>query len=182
MTRNLGWALPPPSFGQNPKEQQLFFVKSSLTLGKISPTLVTLIKYSGFQDFEAVQSPAIVMLLHGWRQTVPVKKVTFFAFQIIWNFYQYLPKVEVISIVTPFDPSKGHVCGDCGVVCFCAVLNQESVERTNQKRKQRNLYNGKVYIREKREQDVMALTEKAFARPSLPWCRGWRWTFKEVLY
>ena len=36
------------------------------------------------------------------------------------------------------------------------------------KRKQRNLYNGKIYIREKREQDVMALTEKAFARPSLP--------------
>ena len=158
-------------------------MKSSLTLGKISPTLVTLIKYSGFQDFEAVQSPAIVMLLHGWRQTVPVKKSHFFAFQIIWNFYQYLPKVEVISIVTPFDPSKGHVCGDCGVVCFCAVLNQESVERANlYKRKQRNLYNGKVYIREKREQDVMALTEKAFARPSLPWCRGWRWTFKEVLY
>ena len=57
--------------------------------------------------------------------------------------------------MTPFDPSEGHVCGDCGVVCFCAVLNQESVERANlYKRKQRNLYNGKVYIREKREQDV----------------------------
>ena len=75
-------------------------MKSSLTLGKISPTLVTLIKYSGFQDFEAVQSPAIVMLLHGWRQTVPGKKVTFFCFS---NYMKFL------SILTE---GRGHIYRD----------------------------------------------------------------------
>ena len=31
VTTNLGRALPPPSFGQHPKEQQFFLVRSSLT-------------------------------------------------------------------------------------------------------------------------------------------------------
>ena len=66
----------------------------------VSPTLVTLIKYSGFQDFEAVQSPAIVMLLHGWRQTVPGKKVTFFCFS---NYMKFL------SILTG---GRGHIYRD----------------------------------------------------------------------
>ena len=96
------WAGPsPPLIWTKSKRTATFFlVKSSLTLGEISPTLVTIIKYSGFQDFEAVQSPAIVMLLHGWRQTVPGKKVTFFCFS---NYMKFL------SILTE---GRGHIYRD----------------------------------------------------------------------
>ena len=74
--------------GELTKLFHIQFLVEKVTLGRIDPNLVTLIKYSGYQDFEAVQSPAIVMLLHGWRQTVPAKKSHYFALKFFINTYR----------------------------------------------------------------------------------------------